>query len=390
VTTPLPVGTRLLHIGPQKTGTTSLQGALHNSRVELEALGVHYAGQVRQQRVAAAAVIKKAPLPGNDESSLGLWPALVTEVAKSRADRVVISAEMFSNAGPAEVREIVAAFGPNTHVVITLRPLVKLMPSQWQQYVQSWMYTGYESWLDQMFNHADTSKVSPSFWVRHRHDELTRRWAEVVGPENVTVIALDEGRRGMNLRCFEELLALPAGTLVADERSNRSLTLPEIELAREINRQFRGRGWPKGVYEKVVRFGMFDYLKARTPAPGEPQLTTPAWAVERADQVAAEMIEGIAASGVNVMGDLQSLRLSVTAPEHVPTVESVDLELAARAAIGMIEWGVMEPRRSVVLRHSKTVLRNTPTRELVKVAATRTKDKILPPKKGKRKNKKKK
>ncbi|MEJ7756576.1 MAG: hypothetical protein WKF83_09890 [Nocardioidaceae bacterium] len=31
----LPKGTRLLHIGPHKTGTTSLQGAFHNNRDRL-------------------------------------------------------------------------------------------------------------------------------------------------------------------------------------------------------------------------------------------------------------------------------------------------------------------------------------------------------------------
>jgi hypothetical protein len=210
---------------------------------------------------------------------------------------------------------------------------------------------------------------------------LAKRWADVVGPENVTVIALDESKRGMNLRCFEELMGVPNGTLVPDERSNRSLTLPEIELAREINRQYRENGWPKGVHEKVVRFGMHDYLKRRTPHPDEPPITTPAWAVERADEIAIEMIEGIRATGVNVMGDLSSLRLEVAAPAEVPQVDSVGLELAARAAIGMVSAGVIDPKRGVALRNADVVLKNVSVPDLLKTAARRTKDKVLPAKK---------
>ena len=41
-------GTRLLHIGPHKTGTTAVQGALHLARERLAAEGVVYPGRGRQ------------------------------------------------------------------------------------------------------------------------------------------------------------------------------------------------------------------------------------------------------------------------------------------------------------------------------------------------------
>ena len=40
----LPDGSRLLHIGPHKTGTTTVQAALHQSRAALAEHGVHLAG----------------------------------------------------------------------------------------------------------------------------------------------------------------------------------------------------------------------------------------------------------------------------------------------------------------------------------------------------------
>ena len=41
----LELGTRLLHIGPHKTGTTAIQGALHLARERLTAEGVVYPGR---------------------------------------------------------------------------------------------------------------------------------------------------------------------------------------------------------------------------------------------------------------------------------------------------------------------------------------------------------
>src|SRR5207249_2973145 len=43
----LPEGTRLVHIGPPKTGTTAVQGAFHARRREVLAQGVRYAGRSR-------------------------------------------------------------------------------------------------------------------------------------------------------------------------------------------------------------------------------------------------------------------------------------------------------------------------------------------------------
>ncbi len=338
---PLPVGTRLLHIGPHKTGTTFLQGALHHSRRDLAAHGVHYVGHSRQQRAAAMAAVRGTPLPGRDEASMAAWPRLVAEVAGSTADRVVISSETFAGAGAEQARKVAEAFGPRTHVVITLRPLVRLLPSQWQQYVQSWATVDYPTWLDSVLNQPPPSPHTPSFWVRHRHDELVRRWADVVGLDRVTVVALDENDRGMILRSFESLLDLPAGLLTADGKSNRSLTLPEAELAREISRQFRERGWPRGVHESYVRFALYDRLKERPADPDAPAIATPQWAIDRADAISEQIVSGIRESGVEVIGDLAHLRVSASGPEQVPEVDAVSVGLAAHAVLSTLDATVV-------------------------------------------------
>ena len=65
------------------------------------------------------------------------------------------------------------------------------------------------------------------FHVRHDQGALVRRWAQVAGPENVTVVVLDPARPRFVFSAFERMLGLPDGLLADaqdDGRANRGLT----------------------------------------------------------------------------------------------------------------------------------------------------------------------
>src|SRR5207253_1760935 len=97
---PLPVGTRLVHIGPPKTGTTALQAAFHDARAVAEDQGVHYAGPGRHAMSAVLAGVG-APSPWDPRKrppDRRRWQALVREIRGSRAQRVVLSSEFFADA----------------------------------------------------------------------------------------------------------------------------------------------------------------------------------------------------------------------------------------------------------------------------------------------------
>lgn len=312
----LPEGVRLLHIGPHKTGTTALQSAFHVRRGEVAAQGVHYAGPNRQPMQAAHAITgKPSPYADGKTPPRSRWRDLVREVEGAGQERVVISSEGFADADDDGIRTVVEDLGRDrVHVVVTLRPLASILPSQWQQYVQGGMTLAYDEWLDAMFNEPD-GKVSPSFWVRHRHDALVKRWADAAGASNVTVIVANDSDRDRQLRLFEQLTGLREGTLVPEtDLSNRSLTLPEIETVRAFNLAFRAEGFGTQLHTKVMRFGAAEHLKRRTPSADEPTIETPAWAVERANDVAREIVDGIRTAGVRVLGDLETLAAPVAAP----------------------------------------------------------------------------
>ncbi len=340
----LRAGTRLLHIGPHKTGTTAVQGAFHLARRQLAESGVVYAGPDRQPLLPALAVTGRPPLLGGPSPVMAHWTDLVREVREADAQRVVVSSEFFADADEAAARRVVEDLGGSrVHVVVTLRPLSKLLPSQWQQYLQNGLRLPYVEWLEGIL--AQPARTpTPNFWYRHAHDRLIARWAAIAGPSNVTVIVVNESDRSALLRSFEALLGLPGGILVPEDGiANRSLTLGETELVRMLNEEFKRRGWTAGHYSKFMRYGAVEQLKARMPVAGEQRVVTPAWALERASQIGAAMAGNIASAGVRIVGDLTTLGRP-GADEGQPAEETaaglmIPVDAAAQAVIGAFMIG---------------------------------------------------
>jgi hypothetical protein len=342
----LPEGTRLVHIGPHKTGTTTLQGAFHLARRAASKQGVHYAGPNRQPAHAAQAI---AALPdGAAQRRIGSWLHLVDEVRKAREPRVVVSSEWFADARVEGIRRVVSDLDPaRVHVVVTLRSLGRMLASQWQQLAQGGWSLPYERWLETIFNDpAGTEGIR--FWHRHAHDRLIERWVEVVGRHQVIVVVADDRDRGAVLRAFEQLTGLETGTLVApDDRSNRSLTAAEVELVRQIHLAIKDLGVDSASRLNLVLFDVAGTLKLRTPDRAEARIETPQWTLDESARLERQVIAAIRAMGLAVIGDLDSLLTKDSAPVITPPPPSdaAFVELAAAASMGLL-GGIGLARRS--------------------------------------------
>lgn len=373
----LPDGTRLLHVGPHKTGTTALQGALAQAREGLPKHGVTYPGNKRQHAAAARAIVGGKGPKGDPKPSLRDWDLLVDQVNAAGEKKVIVSSESFANAETETARLVVEKLGGSrVHVLVTLRPLTKIMPSAWQQYVREGLLTSYDDWLDGMLNQAPYTRPTPSFWMRHRHDVLIERWASVVGPHNLTVVVLDETDRSMITRTVEQLVGLPAGFLVPEPGlSNRSLTGGEIELVRQLNSVFKRNNWSDDFYRTFIRYGMTRYLQAtHQPGKDEPQITTPGWALASAAQIGAESADKIATLGVRVIGDLASLGAR---PERakdegvVPGTPVVPVSVARDAVTGTIAAGLSKLAATQEPSPGLPALNSIPTRDLARILLRR-------------------
>ncbi|MEI7744531.1 MAG: hypothetical protein WCK58_12385 [Chloroflexota bacterium] len=339
----VPAGTRLVHIGPHKTGTTAIQAALYNARPALLAQGVRHVGPSRNPAAAVRAVTgQPAPASVDTPPPIRHWHDLVREHGRAAEPRTVVSSEFFSWATPEVIGRIAADLdATRLQVVVTLRPLGRILPSQWQQNVQAGMVLPFDAWLRGIF--GDGPGIAPNpFWQLHRHDALIRRWTDVLGPERVTAVVVDEADPGMLLRTFEGLLGLTPGTLVADrDLANRSMTAAETEAVRAFNVAAAQVGVSRGVHAGAMRFGAATQMKLREPGPDEPRIAVPRWALDRAAVVAAEMVTGIEATGVRVVGDLGSLASPVEggAVETGAGVTGIPPEIAAGLAVGILVAG---------------------------------------------------
>ncbi|PJJ56897.1 hypothetical protein CLV56_1112 [Mumia flava] len=326
----IPPGARLVHVGPYKTGSTALQSALHEARPVLAQNGVVRLGD--RPHESAAVLYATGRLRGYHDAARAQrrWERLVRQSQRLGTKRGVISSESFSQARPEVVRRVVDDLGPDgIHVAVTLRPLTTILASQWQQNVLRGTMPRYGAWLRQVFDAYDAGTQDPhGFWMPHRHDLLVRRWADVVGPDAVTVVVLDPADRGMLTSTFESMLGLPGGTLVPrPDRLNRSLSGPEAELLRRYHRQSKAAGVSGPWHYRLLRAGAEAHLKARDVSE-EPKVATPQWALDRAQEVGSQMADAIAASGARVVGDVTHLAPRTEAPDSAPV--TVPPELAAR------------------------------------------------------------
>jgi hypothetical protein len=343
---PLPPGTRLLHIGPHKTGTTALQVALAKARTDLESQGVRYLwGGVRQTNanLAARAVARRSTRKIHGEAAVPswYWENLVNEVRSSKEYRVVISGEGFADTAAKVVQDIGAQLGVNqTKILITLRPLERILSSQWQQYIQfGTVISPFEDWLRQTLDVFARTEEVKGFWLRHRHDELVRRWGSVFGTSNILVIALNPRDHGLLFRSVEELLGLRESTLVDDGRLiNRSLTAPEAEAIRSIYERLQDL--ELGDLSRHIRYMVSpsELIKRNRVPVGEAKIELPRWALERAREISAEMAQNIARSGARLIGNINDLTPTdpIVAPEHLPALDVVPADLPGWTATGVI------------------------------------------------------
>ena len=328
----LPERAILVHIGPHKTGTTTIQAAFHATRGALAEQGVLYAGGTRRPIMAVLALRrargKRAAVPEARH-----WSGLVDE-ARGATGRVVISNESFADASPTSIARLVKDLGRDRiHVVATLRPFASILPSQWQQFVQGGLTDSFDDWLRGVIDPNDP-KRRRVFWRRHRHDELIARWVDAVGADRVTVIVLDEDPVRLP-RLFEGMLGLGDGTLVENARiRNRSLTWPEAEAIRAINEAFRAAGYPPALQQRLVTRGVCRHVLRRRPDPAEPRIQLPAWAVERVAEVAREIVAGLLDSRVAIIGDVDRL-LTVPGPHPSPASAPTRVPADVAGAVAM-------------------------------------------------------
>ncbi len=331
----------IVHAGFHKTGTTALQSALFAVSDKLEKRGFtypHIGGKAHHKAIYS--LMEKGwgwEDRGGNPINLKKWPELVKKVRRAK-ETAIISSEFLCELNEAQIAKFKSDLGiDDVTIYFTLRPLLKIVPSAYQQHLKIGIRSDYEKWLHSILDNPGTSTITPSFWVRHQHAKVLRKWIEAYGKDRVRLVIVDEKNPEFMYQVFNDALGLKKPLLEEqkDKDSNRSLTLDEITLLRKINRIFpKRRTWHD--YETFIRQGAMKYLTNKVkPADDAKRLLTPEWAVEKIEAISRESVTEIKGLGIEIIGDIETFSSAKIPTGVSEEPENIPVEIAARALVAL-------------------------------------------------------
>lgn len=176
----------IVHIGPPKTGTSSLQEALFQHRDQLLARGYDYPAFGRHP--------KMPHLPGHhglaqNLHKAGLPPQLQDALRQLPDDcRVILSSESFAHVSEAGIEQLLQVLGAdNVEIIYYARRWEHLLPSVWQELIKHGNSQPYLEFLNQ-----HTSAPAASIYLNYMN--TLNRWAAVAGVENLRIFSYDNLR----------------------------------------------------------------------------------------------------------------------------------------------------------------------------------------------------
>jgi hypothetical protein len=260
------------------------------------------------------------------------WKRLRADIAEWPGD-ALISHEFFAAASAEQAARMVADLAPaEVHLVVTGREPLGLFTASWQESIKNRDTTP-------MADYARTeSTESTAIWNWRTLDihRVLERWSPAFPPEHVHVLPLpgrDAPKREIWDR-FARLLGVdPDSVDLSQSFPNASMGVVEAETLRRINHHLDGftSAIDRGTY---IRSFLAD--ERLVPRDGEPFWPDPE-RIEEIRERGRSAVEYVAASGFDVIGDLDALLV----PEELPArrvpesvtdgeVAEVAVELAAR------------------------------------------------------------
>lgn len=361
----LPTDSILIHIGPHKTGTTALQLALNRtgggSHSQNQDFRYVTAGNRENANVAVMALAER-PSDQNLESAPFAkiyWDSFVTEINSTRVKRIAISAEAFADLDANHIATTARKLSNRTaHILLALRPIGELLPSQWQQMAQR----GNESrpfsvWLKETLAEWSNPRSLNQFWHRHHYGRLITRWSQEFGVESVTGVVLDRNDRDRLFRVTEHLLGLTQGLLLNNSSvKNRSLTLEEVEALRRMYEVLESQNL--GYLSRNLRamLSPSELIKRhRIPLTSEQPILIPAQFKTQIEDIQLSLNTTVQPIGINLIGNLATLEsgdLKTVAADQL--VASIPIDLTGWIAAGIIEGSGLSKGWVPPIRNPKT------------------------------------
>lgn len=320
----------VVHIGPMKTGSTSLQRTLALHADALAAAGVSYPLHEdsvtwhphNQQRAVYGMFGSVVPwvTPQRQHHYRAAGAHLAQTLEQWPGD-VLLSAEAFSAMTAADLadslRTLAAPAQRGITVIAVLRDLARALPSQWQQDLRSGRGRDLAEFLDRFRTGSDRGSGNARTMFDYAHQ--VERLIAAVGVESVVVVTVPPPGNPPDLlwRRFAEATGLPAVRAIdparGDQAANRSLSAAECETLRRLNLALHDAGADPQrtatLRYRIVREAWWP--RDRRDAP----VALPAAALDWLEPICQHARDTIRATGVPLIGEWDDL---LPHPAHSP------------------------------------------------------------------------
>ena len=355
-----------LHVGTPKSGTSYLQDKLALNRDDLEKAGLTYVRTRTGDHFEAALDVLGERWAGEEETARGQWEALVAESRKARGD-LLVSHEILAGATPDVVRRTLDSFPDHeAHVVVTARDLGRQIPAEWQERVKHRGTRDYTDFLKALHkNYGRTDWVMP-FWKVQHLPRILGTWGLDLPPSRVHLVTVPPSGAPRDLlwKRFAGVLGLdPEAVYAESATTNASIGGAEVTLLRRLNEALAEREVPRSTYVEWVREGIVKEVLASRR--GSEQASVPPGRRPSIEQITTEWRERIAASGIEVVGDLDDLEsVWPDHSEHWPNPDHADPAVVADAAIEALAFVLarIEPPSSPAVAAAATAATSAATK----------------------------
>lgn len=280
----------ILHIGPDKSGTTSIQTFLHSAQETLLTQGVLYPTEGRMKQGKVYQVYRRQGLVKMSGALVahhllswamkgrvkGLesdhcWAALLKEIQVNRPEKVVLSSEYFSRASDNDVGQIAQYLADfPCRAVFYLRNPFSRVVSRYTQEVKMGRYHRPFINFIQEENHPEQERI-------------IERWSKIFGRENVDIRCFDKVKKDPGIeKDFLQILGLAPepfqNHILNIKQMNTSPSHEIVNLIRFVNildHKVGSTKLLKRVFGKIRQKSREGVLPRRLLAAGKPFLKKP-------------------------------------------------------------------------------------------------------------------